>query len=132
MPSLIVALFVLIHGAVHLCYLAPRPPATADGPTWPFTLDRSWVLSRADTPAEVMRLIGLALASVTFAAFTLAAMSIAGVVPASLAAVALVLGAASSIALLVLFFHPWLVLGLVIDIALAWAATIAGWSPAPG
>ena len=26
MPSLIVALFVFIHGAIHLCYLAPRPP----------------------------------------------------------------------------------------------------------
>ena len=131
MPSLIVALFVFIHGAIHLCYLAPRPPATADGPIWPFTLDRSWVLSRADTPAEV-RLIGLALTSVTFATFTLAAMSIAGVVPASLAAVALVLGAGSSIALLVLFFHPWLMLGLVIDITLLLAVTVAEWSPTIG
>lgn len=129
MPSLIVAVFVLLDGAIHLCYLAPRPPVTADGPTWPFTLDRSWVLSRADPPAEVMRLIGLALTSVTFAAFTLAAMSIAGVVAASLAAVALVLGAGSSIALLVLFFHPWLVLGVVIDVALLWAVTVAEWSP---
>ena len=132
MPSVIVALFVLIHGAIHLCYLAPRSPATADGPIWPFTLDRSWVLLRADTPAEVMRLIGLALTSVTFAAFTLAAMSIAGVVPASLTAVALDLGAGSSIALLVLFFHPWLMLGLVIDITLLLAVTVAEWSPTIG
>jgi hypothetical protein len=79
-----------------------------------------------------VRLIGLALTSVTFATFTLAAMSIAGVVPASLAAVALVLGAGSSIALLVLFFHPWLVLGLVIDIALLLALTVAEWSPTIG
>jgi hypothetical protein len=31
-------------------------------------------------------------------------------------------------AVLILFFHPWLVLGLGIDVVLTWAA-LAGWSP---
>jgi hypothetical protein len=31
---------------------------------------------------------------------------------------------------LLLFFHPWLVLNLGIDVALMWAA-LAGWSPTP-
>ena len=129
MPSLILAAFVLAHGAIHLSYLAPRPPATVDGPTWPFTLDRSWVLSRAHASTAVVRSIGLALTAVTFASFTLAAMAIVGVVPQTLAPVAVVLGAGSSIGLLMLFFHPWLVLGLVIDVASLWAVIVADWSP---
>jgi|SoiMethySBSTD1v2_1073268.scaffolds.fasta_scaffold3717057_1 hypothetical protein len=129
MPSLILAAFVLAHGAIHLSYLAPPPPATADGPTWPFTLDRSWVLSRAHASTAVLRSIGLALTAVTFASFTLAAMAIVGVVPQTLAPVAVVLGAGSSIGLLMLFFHPWLVLGLVIDVASLWAVIVAEWSP---
>jgi hypothetical protein len=28
-----------------------------------------------------------------------------------------------------LFFHPWLILGVLIDIALVWAATTAGQLP---
>jgi hypothetical protein len=129
MPSLIFAAFVFAHGAIHLGYLAPRPPATVDGPTWPFKLDGSWVLSRADASTAVLRSIGLALTAVTFASFTLAAMAIVGVVPQTMAPVALVLGAGSSVALLTLFFHPWLALGLVIDVALLSAVIVAEWSP---
>ena len=39
------------------------------------------------------------------------------------------IGAASSIALLVLFFHPWLVLGIVIDVVLLAALWLGDWSP---
>jgi hypothetical protein len=31
--------------------------------------------------------------------------------------------------LLLLFFHPWLTLGIVIDVALLWAVLVAGWRP---
>jgi hypothetical protein len=56
-------------------------------------------------------------------------MAIVGVVPQTLAPFAVVLGAGSSIGLLMLFFHPWLVLGLVIDVASLWAVIVAEWSP---
>jgi hypothetical protein len=38
-------------------------------------------------------------------------------------------GAIASLALLVLFFHPWLVLGVVIDVVLLWAVLAARWVP---
>ena len=122
MPPLIVAAFVFIHGAIHLSYLAPRPPVTAGGPPWPFTLDQSWVLSRFDVSPHLTRVLGLALTAVTFAALTSAAMSITGVIPTELWPPAVALGAGTSLALLVLFFHPWLVLGVVIDVGLLTAA----------
>ena len=74
MPAtLLLALFLVAHGAIHLSFLAPRPPVTADGPPWPFVLDRSWVLSPRGVRPELTRILGLALAAVTFAAFVLAA-----------------------------------------------------------
>ena len=35
----------------------------------------------------------------------------------------------ASLALLVAFFHPWLIVGLAIDVVLLWATLVAAWSP---
>lgn len=126
LPKLIVAAFLLAHGLLHVSYLSPRPPATAGGPPWPFELHRSWLLSPLGVTPVLNRLIGLALVAATAGAFALAAIVVLGVVPAALWAPAVTLGAVASAALLVLFFHPWLVIGLAIDAVLLWAA-LGGW-----
>jgi len=130
MPArLLLAAFLLAHGAIHASFLSPRPPATANGPEWPFELGRSWVLSPLGLHSEGTRLLGIALLAATIAAFGLAALATAGVLPASVWGFASAIGAVASIALLVLFFHPWLVVGVVIDLGLLWAVLIAGWTP---
>jgi hypothetical protein len=128
-PQLLLAAFLFLHGAIHLGYLSPRPPATVDGSAWPFSRERSWILTPLGVSAELCRIVGLALTAATLAAFTLAATSVLGLLPVGLWDAAIVLGAGSSIGLLVLFFHPWLVLGIVIDVALLGAVLIADWSP---
>jgi hypothetical protein len=40
-----------------------------------------------------------------------------------------VAGAATSLVTLLLFFHPWLVLGVLIDVVLLWSVIGAGWTP---
>ena len=45
-PGLLVAGFLLAHAAIHVAFIAPPPPATADGPAWPFTTDRAWLVTR--------------------------------------------------------------------------------------
>jgi hypothetical protein len=40
------------------------------------------------------------------------------------------LGAITSFALLALFFDPWLVVGLAIDVMILLAVLVAGWTPA--
>lgn len=127
--KVLLAAFVFAHGAIHLSYLAPRPPATAQGPTWPFTIERSWILSPIGVGSGVTRAVGLVLGLAILVAFTLAAASVLGVTPAALWLPAVVVGAGSSIAMLLLFFHPWLVLGLLIDVALLAVALIPRWSP---
>jgi hypothetical protein len=40
--------------------------------------------------------------------------------------------AVASVVLLVLFFHPWLVLGVLIDLGLLWGVLVAGGMPQGG
>lgn len=128
-PNLIVAAFLLAHGALHASFLAPPPPAAPGGPTWPFDLASSWLLSPFGVPDTALRLLGIALIAVTIAAFGLAALAALGVLPSTLFVPATAAGAIASLALLIVFFHPWLVIGVAIDVGLLWAVLIAGWLP---
>ena len=118
LPRLLLAAFLLAHGAIHASFLSPRPPATAGGPQWPFELGRSWIFTPLGLQPEMTRVLGIALVAATIAAFALAALATAGVLPASVWGIASATGAVASIALLVLFFNPWLVAGVVIDLGL--------------
>jgi hypothetical protein len=131
LPRLLFAAFLLAHGAIHACFLSRRPPPSADGPEWPFELGRSWVLTPLGLRPESTRVVGTALVAATIAAFALAALSTTGVMATGLWAPALAAGAVASLALLVLFFQPWLALGVLIDLGLLWSV-VAGWGPVGG
>jgi hypothetical protein len=128
-PKLVIAAFLAAHAAIHASFIAPRPPVTAGGPAWPFDLTRSWVLSPFGFDGDVTRLLGIALVAVTIGGFGLAALAVIGIAPAGVWAPAVVAGALSSFALIAVFFHPWLVLGMAIDAALIWAVLVADWTP---
>ena len=127
---LLLAGLLLAHAAIHAAFIAPPPPATAGGPPWPFTTDDSWLLTRLGVSADTARLLAGALFAVTMASFAVAAVVVIGIGPAWLWLPAATIGALASFAILVAFFHPWLILGVVIDVALLWSTLIAGWSPA--
>ena len=126
------ALFLLAHALIHASYLSPRPPATAGGPAWPFELTRSWILSPLGLDGDPGRILGTALIAIVMVAFGLAALATIGIAGQATFAPAVVAGSIASIALLVLFFHPWLVLGIAIDVALLWAVLVARWTPQGG
>jgi hypothetical protein len=126
---LALAAFLLAHAGIHAAFLSPRPPATAGGPAWPFDVGTSWLLTRLGIDGEVPRLLAVGLISVTIGGYALAALAAAGVAPNVIWGPALLAGSLASIAMLVVFFHPWLVLGVAIDVALVWSVLIAGWSP---
>jgi hypothetical protein len=132
MTRLLFAAFLLAHGAIHAAFISPRPPATAGGPAWPFDLGHSWVLAPLGLDPGVGRLLGVALVALTLGGFALAALSALGIGPAGLWPTAVTIGAIASIALLALFFHPWLVLGVAIDLVLLWAVLVANWEPEVG
>ncbi len=128
-PRFLLAAFLVAHAAIHASFVAPAPPTTAGGPPWPFELARSWMLTPLGLQPEAMRLLGIALVVATIATFVLAAGAAAGVLPIDLWKPFSAAGAFASIALLLLFFHPWLAVGVLIDLGVLWAVLVAGWTP---
>lgn len=122
---LLFAGLLLAHALMHVAFIAPPPPATAGGPAWPFSTSGSWLFTRLRIGDEATRLVAFVLVATTIAGFSLAVLSVVGLVPAAIWAPGIAIGAASSMCLLIAFFHPWLVLGIGIDLILVWAS----WSP---
>lgn len=129
--KLLLGVVLLAHGLVHAFYFTPPPPRTAGGPEWPFEMQRSWLVTSAGLDPAVARAAGTALIFVTVALLVLAALATVGWgVPTAWWPIAALAGALASAGVLLVFFHPWIVLGLVIDLAIAWAVLVAGWRPA--
>jgi hypothetical protein len=131
MGTLLLAVFLAAHGLIHLSYVTPAPPRTADGPEWPFALGRAWPLTAIHADPDLVRIVGVGLVMGTVVLLLAAALATGGwLVPTSMWGALVVSGAALSLITLTLFFHPWLVLGIVIDVVLLWAVVAAGWDPA--
>ena len=129
MSGIVVAGLLLGHALIHASYLSPTPVPKPGAPAWPFHVERSWLLSPIGLDGVTSRLLGTGLVVVVIAGFALAAIASLGAVPAWLWPIGVAFGAVASLALLGLYFHPWLVLGIGIDLVLLWSVLIAGWSP---
>lgn len=130
MPALLVAGLVLGHALIHASYLAPIPAPKAGAPAWPFRLDRSWLLGPLGIEVELSRVLGVGLIGVVIAGFGLATLACLGMGPEWFWRIGIALGAVSSLAVLALYFHPWLVLGIVVDLVLLWTVAVGAWVPA--
>ena len=128
MPSIVVAVFLLAHGLIHASFISPAPAPTAAGPQWPFSFERSWVLGPLGVRPEMAQGLGVVLLLAVVAGYIVGALAVVGVIPGSWFVPALVVATVASAVLLALFFHPWLVLGLVID-GLLLVALARGWTP---
>ena len=126
---LAVAAFLLAHAGIHALFLSPPPPVTAGGPAWPFATASSWLVTRFGVDQSGMRDIAFALVAVVIGAFALAAIVAIGVGPASLWLPAVVIGSMASLGVLAICFHPWLLLGVAIDVVLLAATLVFGWIP---
>ena len=129
LSRLILAAFLLGHAAIHAGYLSPRPTATVGGPPWPFDLSHSWMLSPLGVGSEPLRVLGFALFALTLASFALAAIAAVGFLPPAVWSWSTVIGAAASLAMLLVFFHPWLAVGVAIDLLALWTVLVMGWTP---
>ena len=129
--NLLLGAFLAAHALIHVSYLTPAPPRTADGPEWPFEPAHSWLVTAIGLDPALARALGTALVAATIALLMAAGLATVGwMVPPDWWSALVVGGAAASALTLILFFHPWLVLGLAIDAALLWAVLVMGWSPA--
>ncbi len=102
-----IGLLLLGHGVMHFGYIAPPP----EDPDYPFVLESSWLF-----PEQLARGLGLTLAAialVTFTGLALTAWGLRVLYPAWRALIGL--GTIASLAVIAGFWHPWLVVGIVID-----------------
>ena len=73
------AAFLAAHALIHLSYLSPAPPRTADGPAWPFDVAQSWLVTQLGVEAFAMR----PLAAIVVTVGTLWATLVGGWVPSA-------------------------------------------------
>jgi hypothetical protein len=135
LAQLLIAGFLVAHATIHLAFLSRTPPATADGPPWPFSTAQSWLVTRFGVKPGTTRGIAVVLVTATMAGFTIAGLVALGVLPQAAWVPSIALGAIASLASLLAFFHPWLLLGAAIDLGLLWVVVIRGWettAPGPG
>jgi len=130
--TLVTAGLLLGHGLIHLFFVAGKPAPTAGGPEWPFELSRSWILTPLRIPTGLAQVLGRGLVAATVAAFAVVALVAGGLLPSGLWTAVVVIAGAASLGLLGLFFRPWLVLGVAIDVVLMWVVVVAGWRPMSG
>jgi hypothetical protein len=127
--KVLLAFFLAAHALIHLSYITPAPARTV-GPEWPFEMSRSWLVSGLGLDAEAVRPIGMVLVIATVALLAGAGLATLGwIVPVDAWPLLTAAGAGVSLVTLTVFFHPWIVLGFLIDGALLWAALVAHWSP---
>lgn len=119
--NVLFGLFLIAHGLIHASYLTPKP----EDPQYPFSFDKGWFASLAGVAAQP---IGIVLVIVTVGAFLLAGLGFLGV-PGLVVIwkTLLAIGAVASLLLLSLFWHLWLVLGIVINIVLLYGIFKLHW-----
>lgn len=119
--SVLLALFLVVHGGVHIGYIC--------GPAWPFATGDPWLVSTFGAAPDTVRAVGIALVLVSFFAYLLAALVAIGMPPARLWAPLVVVGSVTSAVALIAFGTVAAVPGLAIDAVLLWAVLVRGWHP---
>lgn len=128
MLKVALAVFLIVHGLVHAILAAAPSPNDPDAkPNSFFTAaDRSSLLSQLGLDAAVIRWAGIILVALTTLGFILVGLGILGVPGLSTVwRMLAVVSSCVSLLLLTLFWHRWLVVGVLIDIgiliAILWA-----------
>ena len=131
--KIIIALFLIAHGLVHAgLAAAPNPDDPDSKPGAFFTSpERSWLLPKLGLSAAAVRLTGIILVALATLGFVLAGLGVFGMPGLSeIWRTLAVASAGVSLLLLILFWHLWLIVGVLIDIGVLVALLWADWPPA--
>lgn len=118
----LMAAFLIAHGAVHLAVWLPPPP-TDDEHQAPFAPDHSALLTRTRVPQTTSHRVAVRLAGAAAVLYVVAGLAVAlgSVWAVTLAVAAAIVG----LALKVLYFNPWLTLGILLDAGVLSAALLS-------
>lgn len=119
--SLLIALFLVVHGGIHVGFLCSR--------NWPFEPGDAWPATALGADPEAVATVAAGLALVSFFGFLLAGLAAVGLLPARLWRPLVVVAAVASATVLVLYVTSATLPGLAIDAGLLWAVGARGWRP---
>jgi len=126
----LIAIFLIAHGLVHAGLAAapnPNEPDTKPGAFFT-SINRSWLPPKLEIDAVIVQWIGIILVAFATLGFVLAGLGIFGVTGLNeIWRTVAVVSAGVSLLLLVLFWHPWLIVGVLIDISILIALLWAKW-----
>jgi hypothetical protein len=128
MTMTIFVAFLVAHGLLHLAIWLPQPKLDAAKPP-PFEPDHSAVLTMIEVPRTNERGIAVGLAWATTLSYVVAAFVVAA--GGALEAPALACAALMGLVLKALYFHPWLSVGVLLDV-LVLAVAVSGWPVSVG
>lgn len=127
------SIFLIAHGLIHMSLATVPTPKQGEihTPFWPGwwrdAVDTSWPASRLGLSPALVRTTGWVLWLAVTAAFVVAGLGLLGVPGLNtLWQPAAVFASAASLVLLALYWHPWLVMGVALDLALV-LGMYAGW-----
>jgi hypothetical protein len=120
MATALLAMFLMAHGLVHLAIWLPRPKPDASAP---FVPDHSGILTAVDAPVKTTRRLAATLTGVAAGAFVITGIGVAFSAPWTPAVA--VAASLAGLTLKILYFHPWLTAGVLIDLAVLSAALTA-------
>lgn len=132
MVKILFGLFLIAHGLVHAgLAAAPIPNDPESKPGAFFTAPaRSWLLPQLGLGASAIQWFGIILVVLATAGFVLAGLGVLGVPGLNtIWRTVAVISSCLSLLLLILFWHPWLIVGVLIDIGLLIALLWAKWPP---
>ena len=117
--------FLVLHGLVHGLLASSARPDVPGAGAWTLFTAHSWALDRLGTAPAASRLVGLGLLILVVAGFGLAGAGELGAGGLAKAWRWLALGAALlSLGLMILFWHPLMGPGAVIDVVIIIAFTV--------
>lgn len=121
---ILLVVFILAHGYIHvsLAWVPVSQPGAVRTPFfpswWRADVDPAWPASHLGLPAEAVRAMGYILWLAVAATVTLSSFGLIGFPGLKLVwPVLLAISSFLSIALIGLYWHPWLPVGILIDLA---------------
>jgi len=130
--KILLGVLLIAHGLVHgILAVAPDPADSEARPGLFFTdINRSWLLSRIGLSPNLVKWFGISLVVLSTLGFLLAGLGFLGV--PGLVAIWRGLATISSITSLLLlgaFWHPWLPVGVLLDLIFFVLIQVINWPP---
>lgn len=123
--------FLILHGLVHgILAMVPSPDAPDKGVATFYSGTGSWLLTRLGLSESTSKTIAILLAVTATIGFVAAGLALFGIlIPFDWWRTLAIASAAVSLSLVVIFWHRYLIVGLLIDVAVLVTLIFTNWSP---